>query len=149
MHDSKIQLETQIRTELEAEYRNNPTKNGNVTELENQLRRQLQQVTEERKRWQFDQEEINKKLINSQVQFGKVRDGFKSTYLYVMPCRCHINSHLSLPILTPCPTLIPLPNKQTEKLDKEKNRYLELEKTNESQIVVIEKLSEEQYFNYF
>lgn len=85
MHDSKIQLETQIRAELEAEYTtNNPQmKNGNVTDLENQLRQQLQQVTEERKRWQFDQEEINKKLINSQVQFGKVRDGFKSTYTYV------------------------------------------------------------------
>ena len=87
LHDSKIQLETQIRSELESEYRTtNPTKNSNVTELENQLRQQLQQVTEERKRWQHDQEEINKKLINSQVQFGKVRDGFKSTYTYVMPC---------------------------------------------------------------
>lgn len=112
LHDSKIQLETQIRSELEAEYTtNNPTKNGNVTELENQLRQQLQQVTDERKRWQFDQEEINKKLINSQVQFGKVRDGFKSTYIYVMPCCCHINSHLSIPILTSYP-LIPLLSRQ-------------------------------------
>ena len=87
MHDSKIQLETQIRSELESEYRTNanPKSSGNVTELENQLRQQLQQVTDERKRWQFDQEEINNKLINSQVQFGKVRDGFKSTYTCVMP----------------------------------------------------------------
>ena len=47
-------------------------------------------------------------------------------------------------ILTP---ILPIPSLlsriTTEKLDKEKNRYLELEKTNESQIVVIEKLSEE------
>ena len=92
LHDSKIQLETQIRAELEAEYCANPQKGSNVTELENQLRQQLQQVTDERKRWQFDQEEINKKLINSQVQFGKVRDGFKSAYIL-----CHA---LSLPLLT-------------------------------------------------
>ena len=67
LHDSKIQLETQIRAELESEYRTtNPQimKNGsNVTELENQLRQQLQQVTDERKRWQFDQEDF--RIINT------------------------------------------------------------------------------------
>ena len=47
-------------------------------------------------------------------------------------------------ILTPISSPISLLSRTTtEKLDKEKNRYHELEKTNESQIVVIEKLSEE------
>ena len=51
---------------------------------------------------------------------------------------------ICLPILTSISSHIsPFPTTTTEKLDKEKNRYLELEKTNESQIVVIEKLSEE------
>ena len=76
-------MEAQLREELEIEYQNRQQQNGMTTELESQLRKQLMQVTEERKKWQSDQEEINNKLLNSQHQFEKVREGFKSTYIYI------------------------------------------------------------------
>lgn len=92
LHDSKIALEAQIRAELEAEYHNSNSsqqrQNGhssassNNRDLEDQLRKQLLQVAEERKRWTIDQEEINQKLIHSQHQFEKVREGFKSTFVF-------------------------------------------------------------------
>ena len=87
-------MEARLREELEVEYQNRQQQqlqqqgnmNGVTNELESQLRKQLMQVTEERQKWQSDQEEINKKLLNSQHQFEKVREGFKSTYISCILC---------------------------------------------------------------
>ena len=66
-------MESQIRQEVEAELME-----GASNEVVEKLRLQLVQVEEERQRWQSEQEEIQRKVMNSQVQFEKVREGFKS-----------------------------------------------------------------------
>ena len=68
-------MESQIRQEVEAELME-----GASNEVVEKLRLQLVQVEEERQRWQSEQEEIQRKVMNSQVQFEKVREGFKSKY---------------------------------------------------------------------
>ena len=81
-------MEVQIREELEAEYlAQRPAQQhddeevskvtSNTKALEEQLRRQLLQVKDERERWTREQDEIQKKVMDSQQQFEKVRDGFK------------------------------------------------------------------------
>ena len=106
-------MEAQLREELEVEYQNRQQQQGNMNgvtnELESQLRKQLMQVTEERQKWQSDQEEINKKLLNSQHQFEKVREGFKSTYISCVLCLpifcfcCCLHVHNKLNTLFPHP----------------------------------------------
>lgn len=80
LHDQKITMEAEIREELEAEYlsKHQEESNANKGKLEDQLR----QVMEERKRWQAEQTEIQKKVLDSQAQFEKVREGFKSKLAY-------------------------------------------------------------------
>lgn len=77
-------MESQIREELEAEYSSArlPPAGTSVSELEEKLRSQLSQVKEERERWKKEQGEIQKKVLNSQAQFEKVREGFKSKCMH-------------------------------------------------------------------
>lgn len=91
LHNQKIEMEAQIREQLEAEYRRDgPGGNGeaaaaaadddSVNELKEQLRDQLLKVKEERDRWQVEQEKIQSRLVDSQGQFAKVREGYKSKW---------------------------------------------------------------------
>ena len=50
------------------------------------MREQLTKVTEERERWKEEQLEIQKKVLDSQQQFEKVREGFKSKCIICFAC---------------------------------------------------------------
>ena len=50
------------------------------TELEDQLRKQLQQVKEERERWQSEQQEFQSRVLLSQQQLDKIREGYRKKY---------------------------------------------------------------------
>ncbi|KAL7539983.1 hypothetical protein ACHAXR_009782 [Thalassiosira sp. AJA248-18] len=79
LHEQKIAMETQIRGELEAEFHGKQQEVSTAAkELEDQLRQQLFQVKDEREKWKSEQEEIQKKVLDSQQQFEQVREGFKS-----------------------------------------------------------------------
>lgn len=45
-------------------------------DLEQQLRQQLQQVKEEREKWQLEQEQFQQKVLLSQTQLEKLREGY-------------------------------------------------------------------------
>ena len=51
-----------------------------VKELEDQLRQQLQQVKEERERWQTEQEEFQNRVLLSKQQLDKIREGYRAKY---------------------------------------------------------------------
>jgi len=145
-------MEAQIREELESEYLVKQQEiissyeNRNVSNLESKLREELLQVKDERERWKSEQEDLMKKVRDSQQQFEIVREGFKSTWSSSSLC------FLECWLLTTGSTLTHLHSTilvyhfrydPTEKLEKEKNRCRELEKEKEGQEIVIEKLSEE------
>ena len=135
LQESKVDMELQIRKELEEEYRSSshrpPAKSKSKSfhgaeisasqsigegggasppiqlEIEKNLRMQLQQVKEERERWTNEQEEFQAKVLLSQQQLTQVRDGYK------------------------------------KKLDREKARVTELEAAVSDRESVIGKLSDE------
>ena len=78
LHDQKIAMGAQIREELEAEYHSDQQQQQ---DKDSALRAQLLQVKEERERWAKEQEETQRKVLNSQVQFEKVREAFKSKWI--------------------------------------------------------------------
>lgn len=87
-------------------------------------------------------------MLNSQQQFEKVREGFKSKFvedgnfdglLYI----AYTPLGLTQRPLSPLVRLLFSAAVFAEKLEKEKNRYAELEKASDAQQLVIDKLSEE------
>ena len=78
-------MEAQIREELESEYMTKQQEmiasygNENISDLESKLREELLQVKGERERWKSEQEDLMKRVRESQQQFESVREGFKST----------------------------------------------------------------------
>lgn len=78
-------MEAQIREELESEYMTKQQEmiasygNENISDLESKLREELLQVKGERERWKSEQEDLMKRVRESQKQFETVREGFKST----------------------------------------------------------------------
>lgn len=78
-------MEAQIREELESEYMTKQQEmiasygNENISDLESKLREELLQVKGERERWKSEQEDLMKRVRESQKQFESVREGFKST----------------------------------------------------------------------
>ena len=90
LHENKLDMEAELRSTLEAEYEERlqqqlleitdelSTNQSACSDLEGQLRNQLLQVKDERERWQNEQDEIQRKVLDSQSQFEKVREGFKS-----------------------------------------------------------------------
>lgn len=109
LKESKISLETQIREELEAEYMVKQQEiiasyeNKNLSDLESKLREELSQVKDERERWKSEQEDLMKRIIDSQQQFESVREGFKSTSLFflrsLIPGSRLITPHFTHPLL--------------------------------------------------
>jgi chromosome segregation ATPase len=145
-------MEAQIREELESEYMTKQEEmiasygNENISDLESKLREELLQVKGERERWKSEQEDLMKRVRESQKQFESVREGFKSTS-FIGRCASTLTTLFT-------PGLFPLTqpifhhpgnfvSTSTEKLEKEKNRCKELEREKEGQEIVIEKLSEE------
>ena len=145
-------MEAQIREELESEYMTKQQEmiasygNENISDLESKLREELSQVKGERERWKSEQEDLMKRVRESQKQFESVREGFKSTS-FIGRCASTLTTLFT-------PGLFPLTqpifhhpgnfvSTSTEKLEKEKNRCKELEREKEGQEIVIEKLSEE------
>ena len=85
LQDSKLSMEAQIREELESEYMLKQQEiiasygDRNISDLESKLREELTQVKGERERWKSEQEDLMKRVRDSQQQFECVREGFKST----------------------------------------------------------------------
>jgi chromosome segregation ATPase len=133
LHDAKIAMERQIREELEAELtaQQEEDDSRSISDLENALRRQLSQAKSE-------QEDLLMKVRDSQQQFQAVREGFKSALV-----QCRFVVFLQNHILT---QLFSFHFRIVEKLDKEKNRYRDLEKEKDRQQVVIEKMLEEHQY---
>lgn len=105
LQESEVAIEARIREELEEEYKHiikqqqhqsksksfsaNDAKGSQGVdsastafqrELEDQLRKQLQQVKEERERWQAEQEEFQNRVLLSKQQLDKIREGYRTKY---------------------------------------------------------------------
>ncbi|KAL3805306.1 hypothetical protein HJC23_009013 [Cyclotella cryptica] len=105
LQESEVAMEARIREELEEEYKNkmkqqhlqSKSKSFSASdakgsqgvessstafqrELEDQLRKQLQQVKEERERWQAEQEEFQNRVLLSKQQLDKIREGYRTKY---------------------------------------------------------------------
>lgn len=116
LQQSEAAMEARVRRELEEEYRvqnhqDQPmqqrsksfhtssksveasTNSSSVqNELEDQLRKQLHQVKEERERWQHEQEQFQQKVLLSQQQLDKIREGYRSK----VSCCKYLCSSLSM-----------------------------------------------------
>jgi hypothetical protein len=110
LQDSKLSMEAQIREELESEYMLKQQEiiasygDRKISDLESKLREELTQVKGERERWKSEQEDLMKKVRDSQQQFECVREGFKSTS-YSLPdffASCHFARISTYPLISPC-----------------------------------------------
>ena len=103
LKESETTIEARIRKELEEEYKHlmkqqnqlksksfntsearikvsDSSTNAFQKDLEEQLHQQLQQVKEERERWQAEQEEFQNKVLLSKQQLDKIREGYRAKY---------------------------------------------------------------------
>jgi hypothetical protein len=105
LQERAVAMEARIREELEEEYKHmmkqqhlqSKSKSFSASdakgshgvdssstafqrELEDQLRKQLQQVKEERERWQAEQEEFQNRVLLSKQQLDKIREGYRTKY---------------------------------------------------------------------
>lgn len=94
LQESKLSMEAQLRAEIQAEYMIKLQEmkldgNNNILELESKLREELSQVKDERERWKSEQEDLMKRVRESQQQFESVREVFKSmSFIFLLWRKC-------------------------------------------------------------